>query len=268
MSDARSVESRRDAAGSRSDALPMSDDEGLARRGQRSQLALHGTRFGVMLCVLGLALASAALWLRGPALLVLWPATSVFVVGLGYLFIGPSVFGKRPDGTLAPLHVALLLPYHVAAWVRLRWNARDGRPPFDLVAPGIYLGRRLLDASGLPEDVRLVVDLTAEFRITSGVSGRYRYLVLPTLDTTVPAYDAFARLVQETAAHEGPVYIHCAAGYGRSAAVAAAVLIARGLASDVDDAQAQLRAARPKVWLHPGQRAHVMRFAEARRSGR
>lgn len=239
-------------------------DEGLARRFQRSQLALHGTRFGVMLCVLGAVLAGAAVWLGGPALLVLWPATSVFVVGLGYLFFGPSVFGKRADGTLAPLPVALLFPYHVAAWIRLRWNARDGRPPFDRVAPGIYLGRRLVDASQLPKDVRLVVDLTAEFRVTRGVNGHYRYLVLPTLDTTVPPYEAFARLVEETTAHEGAVYIHCAAGYGRSAAVAAAVLIARGLATDVDDAQAQLRAARPKVWLHPGQRAHVMRFAQER----
>ena len=246
-------------------AASASANEGLARRFQRSQLALHGTRFGIMLCVLGLALATAAIWLGGPALLVLWPATSVFVVGLGYLFLGPAVFGKRADGQLAPLPLALLFPYHVAAWIRLRWNARDGRPPFDLVAPGIYLGRRLVDASQLPKDVRLVVDLTAEFRVTRGVDGHYEYLALPTLDTTVPSYDAFARLASQTAAHAGPVYIHCAAGYGRSAAVAAAVLIARGLAGDVDDAQAQLRAARPKVWLHPGQRAHVIRFAEEHR---
>jgi protein-tyrosine phosphatase len=236
--------------------------EGLARRFQRSPLALHGIRFGVMLCVLGLALATAAIWLGGPALLVLWPATSVFVVGLGYLFFGPAVFGKRSDGSLSPLPLVLLFPYHVAAWIRLRWNARDGRPPFDLVAPGVYLGRRLVDASQLPKDARLVVDLTAEFRVTRGVDGRYEYLALPTLDTTVPSYDAFARLVEQAAAHAGPIYIHCAAGYGRSAAVAAAVLIARGLAKDVDEAQAQLRAARPKVWLHPGQRAHVTRFAE------
>ncbi len=240
--------------------------EGLARRFQRSPLALHGMRFGVMLCSLGVLLAGAAVWLGGPALLVLWPATSAFVVGLGYLFFGPSVFGKREDGSLSPLMLALLFPYHVAAWIRLRWNARDGRPPFDEVAPGVYLGRRLVDATELPRDVRLVVDLTAEFRVTRGLTGHYDYLALPTLDTTVPPYDAFARLVERTAAHAGPIYIHCAAGYGRSAAVAAAVLVARGLATDVDDAQAKLRAARPKVWLHPGQRAHVIRFASERRA--
>lgn len=214
--------------------------------------------------LLGVALSVAAVWLGGPALLVLWPAASVIVVGFGYFAIGPRVFGKTEDGGLAVLPTVLLFPYHVAAWIRLRWNARDGRAPFDQVAPGLYLGRRLVDASELPPDVALVVDLTAEFRATRGVREKCEYRALPTLDTTVPDYAAFAQLVDVTATHRGPAYIHCAAGYGRSASVAAAVLIARGLVSDVDGAEKMLRAARPKVWLHPGQRAHVTRYARER----
>lgn len=229
-------------------------------------MRLHGTRFGALLVALGLCLTAAALWVGGPALLVLWPAASVIVVGLGYFTFGPRVFGKQDDGSLAPLPTVLLFPYHVAAWIRLRWNARDGRAPFDQVAPGLYLGRRLVDVSELPADVALVVDLTAEFRVTRGVRERCEYHSLPTLDTTVPDYEAFARLVDVTAEHRGPAYIHCAAGYGRSASVAAAVLIARGLAPDVEAAEKMLRAARPKVWLHPGQRAHVTRYARERAS--
>lgn len=228
-------------------------------------MSLSGTRFGVSLIALGGALFGAAGWLGGPALGVLWPATSVVVVGLGYVAIGPGVFGKRPDGTLAPLPTALLLPYHVAAWLRLRWAARGGRRPFDEVAPGLFLGRRLVDASELPPGVRLVVDLTAEFRATRGVRERCEYRVLPTLDTSVPPYDDFAALVRDVAAHEGPIYVHCAAGYGRSAAVMAAILVARGLAADVEDAERRLKQARPKVHLHPGQRTHVARFVRERR---
>lgn len=224
-------------------------------------MRLYGTRFGSALITLGLALSSSAIWVGGPALVVLWPATSVTVVGLGYVAFGPGVFGKRADGSLAALPTLLLFPFHVAAWLRLRWNARDGRAPFDEVAPGLFLGRRLVDVSELPKGTKLVVDLTAEFRATRGVREQCDYRVLPTLDTTVPEYESFAKLVDETAAHPGPAYIHCAAGYGRSASVAAAVLIARELATDVDDAEKKLRAARPKVWLHPGQRAHVMRYA-------
>lgn len=227
-------------------------------------MSLSGSRFGVSLIALGAALGGAAGYLGGPALVVLWPATSVVVVGLGYVALGPSVFGKRPDGTLAPLPTALLLPYHVAAWLRLRWAARGGRRPWDEVAPGLFLGRRLVDASELPAGIRLVVDLTAEFRATRGVRERCTYRTVPTLDTAMPTYEAFAGIVREAAAHEGPIYVHCAAGYGRSAAVAAAILVARGLASNVDDAQAMLQRARPKVFLHPGQRAHVARFAEER----
>jgi hypothetical protein len=227
-------------------------------------LSLSGSRFGVSLIALGGALFGAAGWLGGPAFGVMWPATSVVVVGLGYVAIGPGVFGKRPDGTLAPLSTALLFPYHVAAWLRLRWAARGGRRPWDEVAPGLFLGRRLVDASELPSGVRMVVDLTAEFRATRGVRERCEYRLLPTLDTSVPPYDAFAALVRDVAAHEGPIYVHCAAGYGRSAAFTAAVLVARGLAQGVADAERLLKKARPKVHLHPGQRAHVARFASER----
>jgi hypothetical protein len=227
-------------------------------------VSLSGSRFGVSLLALGGALGGAAGWLGGPALLVLWPAASVVIVGLGYVALGPGVFGKRRDGSLAPLPTALLLPYHVAAWLRLRWAARGGRRPFDEVAPGLFLGRRLVDAGELPAAVRLVVDLTAEFRATPGVRERCDYRALPTLDTSVPPYSDFAALVDEAAAHPGPIYVHCAAGYGRSAAVAAAILVARGLAADVESAERTLRAVRPNVRLHPGQRAHVARFATER----
>jgi hypothetical protein len=66
-------------------------------------------------------------------------------------------------------------------------------------------------------------------------------------------------------AHEeaGTIYIHCAQGRGRSAALAAALLIARGMAANVDEAEAALSRARPSVRLNSAQRAWVARVIRA-----
>lgn len=219
-----------------------------------------GIRFGWAQVVLGLSLFGAAFWLGGPAWLVAWPATSVTAVGLGYIVLGPGVFGKRADGSLAPLQTFVLFPYHVVAWLRLRLPGQKSRAAWNEVAPGLFLGRRLRDASELPDGTKLVVDLTAEFRASPGVRDRCTYRTLPTLDTMAPTVEAARAVVEEAATHDGPVYVHCAAGHGRSAAVAAAIVLRRGLAPDAEAAIAMLKSARPKVWLHPGQRRLVEAF--------
>lgn len=219
-------------------------------------------RFGWLQVLLGLALIACAAWLGGPAWALAWPAIAVTAVGLGYLGLGPGVFGKRADGTLRAPHFLLLLPYHVVAWLRVRWDAwRHREDPWHEVAPGLFLGR-IVEAHALPPGTRVVVDLTSEFPASAATRDGRDYHCLPTLDTSVPRYADFARLARLVAAHEGPIYVHCAAGHGRSATFAAAILIARGEASEVDEAEAKLRATRPTVHLHRGQRAMVQRFAD------
>jgi protein-tyrosine phosphatase len=221
-------------------------------------------RFGWFQVLLGLALLASASWLGGAAWALAWPAVAVTAVGLGYLGLGPGVFGKRADGTLRAPHVLLLLPYHVVAWLRVRWDAWLRREDaWNEVSPGLYLGR-IVEASALPPDTRVVVDLTSEFAASAATRLGRDYHCLPALDTSVPCYADFAHLARRIAPHEGPVYVHCAAGHGRSATFAAALLIARGQARGVDEAEALLRAARPTVHLHRAQRALVQRFAEER----
>jgi protein-tyrosine phosphatase len=70
---------------------------------------------------------------------------------------------------------------------------------------------------------------------------------------------AFAALAREVAAVSGPVFIHCAAGRRRSATLAAAVIIARGLARDVDAAEALMKLKRPVVRLGQQQRALLLK---------
>lgn len=228
-------------------------------------------RFGWLQIALGLVLLSIAMSWRGVMWVMAWPALAVIVIGFGYLGLGPSIFGKQPDGSLQPLRALVLLPYHVVAFLRMHWDAwRHHEDAWNEVAPRLYLGRRTMGA--LPNETRVVVDLTAELPAIHGVNasvqtGALRYFVLPTLDATAPEEVAFIRLVEDLASHDGVIFIHCAAGHGRSATLAAAIVVARSLAADAKSAEAHLKRARPLVHLHREQRALVDRFAESRAQG-
>jgi protein-tyrosine phosphatase len=216
-------------------------------------------RFAVLLTALGLALVVAALLNGGWCLLALWPAATLLALGCAYAGLGPGVCGKRSDGTLMPAAVLLLLPYLLATWtlwhlVRLLSN----EPCCNEVAPGLWLGRRPF-AGDLPPGVGLVVDLTAEFAEPPAIRLGHEYLCIPTLDASAPDYRLLQAAVERIAAYRQPVYVHCAQGHGRSAALAAAVLIRRGLAKDVAAAEAMLRSIRPGVRLSSAQRRAVDR---------
>jgi protein-tyrosine phosphatase len=90
---------------------------------------------------------------------------------------------------------------------------------------------------------------------------------LPTLDGFVPAEQDCAKLVQEIAAHRGPVYVHCAQGHGRSALVVGAVLLHRGLALSASDAEAKMKSVRPGVSMSFAQRRLLKRFDLSSRNG-
>jgi protein-tyrosine phosphatase len=111
-----------------------------------------------------------------------------------------------------------------------------------------------------------VVDLTSEFsdarlmRESRGIVAEY--LCLPTLDAWVSEEEAFRAALDRVAAADGPVYIHCAQGHGRSGTFAAALLLRRGIARDVDDAVRMLRARRPGVRLNRRQRKFLQQLTE------
>ncbi len=216
-------------------------------------------RMGALFLVLGVAMAALGLLGGGSSLLWMWPGTSFVIVGLGYLRLGARVTGKRPDGTLPLWSRVLLAPYLGLAW--LVWQAlRRSRTvkPYALVAPRLYLARRL-HAHELPEDVSLVVDLTAEFDAPAALRAGRAYHALPSLDGHVPDEAAYRALVDAVAASEATALIHCAAGHGRSATFMASVLIRRGLAADVDDAERLIRLTRPSIRIGPAQRALIAR---------
>lgn len=194
-----------------------------------------------------------AAWTTPVGLLRLWAASGCGLLAAAYLRDRPDWLGKRPDGSLAGWARGLLLPVRLVLLGLLTLDRHlTDEAPWHQVAPGLFLGRRLA-ASALPGEVRRVVDLTAEFPSLLPPAGASAPTTLPTLDGMVPPEAAFAALVEDLAAEPRPLYIHCAQGHGRSALLMAAVLVARGLAPDPDEAVRHLRATRPGVGLRAPQ---------------
>ena len=224
-------------------------------------------RFALIQIALGVALLGLGSSFTPWGWALLWPGWSVLVVGVAYLRVGglgPGVFGKRLDGRLRWANVALLWPYFAVAWGLWQLKSRLGSErPYDEVAPGILVGRRPLGSSETPPGTGLVVDLTSEFPRSAQTSHVRRYECVPTLDTTAPDDDAFEALVDRLEGEAGPIFVHCAMGHGRSATVAAALMLRRGLVADTEEAIAAMRARRPLIHLHPGQRDALTRLFDA-----
>lgn len=200
-------------------------------------------------------LTAAALLLRGWGLVLLSPAVASLLVGLAYAGLGPRAFGKRPDGRLAWWAYPLLLPYlgfTFAIWKLKRKLSSEAY--YDEIVPGLWVGRRVL-GDELPAGVALVVDVAAEFAEPSSVLAKVAYRSFPILNYAAPTPEALRQVAAHLRDHSGGIYIHCAQGHGRSATVAAALLLARGQAATPGEAVALVVKARPKVHLEPSQQA-------------
>lgn len=210
-------------------------------------------RYAGLFGVQALLLAGLALHMGGTGLLLLWPALSFLTVALAYGGGGARLLGKRADGTLHPAACGVLLPYLLLTWGVWHLACRLSRErAFDEVVPGVLVGRRLLPGE-LPERVQTVLDLTAEFAEPEAVRSGRRYLALPILDASTLPVERVAPVLRELAAQEGPVYVHCAQGHGRTGMIAAALLVARGHAPNAEAALAQVQRARPGVRLSHAQ---------------
>ncbi len=201
--------------------------------------------------LIAVACVGLALWTH--AWILLWPAAVMLAVVIVYAARVPRAFGKRADGTLA--WWAWLVWAPIFGYMRLlhelaRTLTRE--PVANEVAAGVWVGRRPR-AHELPDGVAIIVDLCAELAAAPGVADGRAYLAIPTLDATSPTPVQIARAVDAVLAVKGAAFIHCAFGHGRSATVAAALLVRRGEAT-LDDVEHKLRACRPRIGLNAHQR--------------
>jgi protein tyrosine phosphatase (PTP) superfamily phosphohydrolase (DUF442 family) len=110
--------------------------------------------------------------------------------------------------------------------------------------------------------VTAVVNMRLEFDDNHTGIAPARYLYLPTVDDEPPTLEhlrAGVAFIAEEIARGGGVYVHCGAGVGRAAVMAAAYLVSTGLTPD--QAWARIRAVRPFIRPNPAQVAQVERFA-------
>lgn len=215
-----------------------------------------------VLPLIAAALIGLAIWTR--LWILLWPAAVMLAVAVVYLAHAPRALGKRPDGTIAwwgwlawwPLFAYMRLLHELA-------RTLTDEPVGNEVAPGIWVGRRARRHE-LPPGIALVVDLCADLPEAPGVASGRGYLSIPTLDATSPTPAEIVRAVDAMLAANGPVFVHCAFGHGRSATVAAALLVRRGDAT-LEDVERTMRAHRPRIGLNDHQRRAL---AEAVKLGR
>ncbi len=221
-----------------------------------------GTRYGLGAVVLLLVAYAAWPW----AAMLAWPAIALAVVSLAYFGAGPGVF--RKSGGVIPLWMRVILaPYHLGVAV-CHLYYRRGEPPYAEVVPGILIGRRLSDSESerlIRAGVRGVLDLTCEMSESNALR-HVNYHNVQILDLTAPSLVQLAEAVRFLRDHRpnGPIYIHCALGYSRTACVAAAYFLMAGFAASVDDAIQTVRKTRPGIVM-PEELVQILRHLSDRR---
>jgi len=220
---------------------------------------------GIAVCYLAvtIVIGGACGWIGRASWPLWWVVLSFAVASLGYFVLGPRIYAKS-DGRLSVASRLLLWPMMAGQVASHRWYARRARP-YDQLTDRLWIGRWLNDREAIAArdaGVGAVIDLTCEFT-EPALFRSLNYLHLPTLDLNAPTQAQLAEAVAFIQKHEMDtiVYVHCKAGYSRTAAIAAAYLLETGRASTVDDAIQQLRAVRPTMVVRSEVRRVLDRFS-------
>jgi predicted protein tyrosine phosphatase len=223
--------------------LHVFQDEPLA------QPVVRNRRIGLYYLVGALSFGIATILLRPWGVLLLWPATSLGLVASGYFRFGAGIFRKR-DGVLPFTTRILLWPVLIGQRLSLAYYSRQARP-WDAVSDELWIGRKLSDRAAqraIDLGITAVLDLAGEFSDARPFQS-IDYHQLPILDLTAPTPEQLDEAVDFIRAHanRGIVYVHCKAGYSRTAAVAGAYLLATKQVETVEEAVDRLRSARPQI---------------------
>lgn len=208
-------------------------------------------KYGLSFLIASVLILIFALQHGGWYFFMLYPALSFAIVAIGYLGVGPRVFGKRPNGKRSLVATFFLFPYllfTLATCHLVRLASRE--PAVNQVDADLYLSRRLFRGE-VPEKVNSVIDLTCEF---TDPTFECSYLCFPVLDASCPSAEELNDLAKKILELPNPVLIHCAQGHGRTGLVASAVLLASGKASTPAEALAVVKTSRPGIELNAAQR--------------
>ena len=105
-------------------------------------------------------------------------------------------------------------------------------------------------AAALSQGVTAILDLTCELPECRTFAQHANYRNLPIMDLTAPTPAQFAEAIAFINRHTragGIVYVHCKAGYSRSAAIVAAYLLHSEQVADVNSALQYLKKRRAGI---------------------
>jgi membrane-associated phospholipid phosphatase len=210
-------------------------------------------RVGTYYAVAAGVLIGGCLWIGRASWPLWWPVLSLSLAAIGYWFLGPALYVKS-NGRLGWTSRLLLSPTLLGQHASLHWYSH-GRRPYDAVDQSLWVGRRLSSkeaAAARAGGVTAVIDLTCEFSEAPAFRSVH-FLQLPTLDLTAPTQHQIDQAVAfiDEQLPGSVVYIHCKAGYSRTAVIAAAYLLASERADSVEEAIDLLRRARPSLVVRP-----------------
>ena len=178
-----------------------------------------------------------AAWGQGAWLWLLWPALAWLLLALMYAGLGAAAWQKQ-NGRHSLAVTLWMWPVYVQAWLNMRfWLC--GRPYCAAVDENVHIGSVLA-----AKHYGNVLDVCAEWPLTAAT----HYAAVPMLDMVAPTPAQLRRAVEELerlSAAQQPVLVCCGLGYGRSAAVVIAWLLASGRVPDIETALARVQAVRP-----------------------
>ncbi|MBM3786162.1 MAG: phosphatase PAP2/dual specificity phosphatase family protein [Acidobacteria bacterium] len=181
------------------------------------------------------------------AWILLWPAFSFSIVAAAYAGAGPFALRKR-NGRMP----WWMWPYEVAARANA-WAWTRGKQAWSEIDDGIWVGRT--PNSSERGRFATIVDLTAEMPVREAIS-------IPVLDLTPVPTGALREGVEAASSARRPVLICCALGYARSAAVASAWWISKGM--EVESAIEKVHRSRPGAKTFPATRSCLQQYSSGR----
>jgi len=221
---------------------------------------LSRMRIGLLYGLGGMSLALVGVILKGWGYLLLWPALNGVFLFFAYYYSTAKIFPKHVKH-FKFLYEVLLFPLIVMH--RLSHLYYSGRSPaWNKLTDNVWIGRLLFnsEANAIKEaGVGAVVDLSGELSENPHFSG-LPYLNMPILDLTAPDPQLVKEAIAfiETHSKDTTVYIHCKAGYSRTAALAGCWLLETGRSTEADHAIKLMQEVRPNLVIRP-EAEHLIR---------
>lgn len=137
----------------------------------------------------------------------------------------------------------------------------------DKICPYVYLGRYIRDKKDIENaNIQLIVDVTYELPELNNITANKKYFCVPMMDGSAPRnttqFKGVLKSMQKfRKSKTGSIYIHCAAGHGRSCMMATA-FISIWYQVPVDVAFRMIKKIRPSVSMHKTQWNFVKRVVD------